>query len=477
MVVINVITLDQVSPWVDEVMFMDTPVNFVSGNGWTTHAWYAGGDQTPFSTYPPLYQMLEVVWMSIWGISLVSCRSLNLVLILLLGFACLKLSELFNDRKPSLLVVAIFSLLLWCNGEMAWMYRNGRPDILGAFLCVLSIIYAWNHLKNSKPLWPFVITCGFIVTSGMQATVFMGIVFICLFIFRWDMRKKIWPVFLSFVGGTFSGLLAMIIFMAINGHLFAFLVSVASYSGSLKHIAAELLPTFGPMLGLNPDEWLAKLADDTAPQPLWERILSVYNHIGYLSMILFNIIVIIILRKGLRFKSPYIIVFLIAQCVPILMIIAGRFMSYYHWMTLIPCIMCTTILLPKTNKVTNILLIITTIVVVADGASSFKKNTIYEKQQEWVKNLPITKMDHVAASFPLFYQIWEKTDNTYFPEIYPADSIKNIDYIICDGSSTKGTDKVTLFLEQLSMSEIYDIQIVDSCALPQLNCYKISPKQ
>ena len=33
--------LKHLTPWVDEVMFLDTPMHYVKGMGWTTFAWYS----------------------------------------------------------------------------------------------------------------------------------------------------------------------------------------------------------------------------------------------------------------------------------------------------------------------------------------------------------------------------------------------------------------------------------------------------
>ena len=49
--------LTNMAPWVDEVMFIDTPMHFINGKGWTTYAWYSVAKQTPFLLYPPLYSI------------------------------------------------------------------------------------------------------------------------------------------------------------------------------------------------------------------------------------------------------------------------------------------------------------------------------------------------------------------------------------------------------------------------------------
>ena len=74
--------LTNMTPWVDEVMFTDTPMHYVKGMGWTTHAWYSVAHQDPFLLYPPLYSMAMVLWMNIFGTTLMACRSLNLIVMM-----------------------------------------------------------------------------------------------------------------------------------------------------------------------------------------------------------------------------------------------------------------------------------------------------------------------------------------------------------------------------------------------------------
>jgi len=46
--------LSHLTPWIDEVMFVDTPMHYVKGMGWTTHSWYSIANQEPFMLYPPI---------------------------------------------------------------------------------------------------------------------------------------------------------------------------------------------------------------------------------------------------------------------------------------------------------------------------------------------------------------------------------------------------------------------------------------
>ncbi len=50
-IIVNVITLRNLPPWIDEVMLLDTPYNMAVHGAWSTTAWYRVAGQYPFSTF------------------------------------------------------------------------------------------------------------------------------------------------------------------------------------------------------------------------------------------------------------------------------------------------------------------------------------------------------------------------------------------------------------------------------------------
>ena len=85
--------LSSMTPWIDEVMMLDTSYNMAVHGAWETTAWYRVVGQYPFSTYPPLYQMAATAWIWLFGGSLVAVRSLNLIITFVLGGMCLRLMK------------------------------------------------------------------------------------------------------------------------------------------------------------------------------------------------------------------------------------------------------------------------------------------------------------------------------------------------------------------------------------------------
>lgn len=90
-VVVNLITLGNLVPWIDEVMILDTSCNAAVHGTWETTAWCRVARQSPFSTCPPLYQLLATAWIWLFGGSLLAVRGLNLLIVFLLGGVFLRL--------------------------------------------------------------------------------------------------------------------------------------------------------------------------------------------------------------------------------------------------------------------------------------------------------------------------------------------------------------------------------------------------
>jgi hypothetical protein len=93
--VVNLITLER-SPtvWRDEVMFTEPAVRFLQGHGFTATSWEAS-PQLPAVFNGPLYSLLLIPWLKLWGIGPVATRSLGLGLG---GLACFWLWRLCRRR-------------------------------------------------------------------------------------------------------------------------------------------------------------------------------------------------------------------------------------------------------------------------------------------------------------------------------------------------------------------------------------------
>ena len=132
---LNLITLER-SPtvWRDEVMFTEPAVRFLQGHGFTATSWEAPS-RLPAVLNGPLYSLLLIPWLKLWGIGPVAARSLGLVLggLATWGLWLLARRERLL-RSPTWRLAGVAVLL--CGFSLAWVCRSGRYDALGMFLVV-----------------------------------------------------------------------------------------------------------------------------------------------------------------------------------------------------------------------------------------------------------------------------------------------------------------------------------------------------
>ena len=145
-VVVNILTFDWKLAWNDETELTDTPANYVEFGQWISKAFSDYGGKAPFSIYVPLHQMFLALWMKIFGFSMISARSFNLLLTFSAGWGLLAFVRRLLNRYPNAISVIIFSLLFWGCFEFAYIYRNGRGDMLGVLLCVMLANHVYDYI-------------------------------------------------------------------------------------------------------------------------------------------------------------------------------------------------------------------------------------------------------------------------------------------------------------------------------------------
>lgn len=346
-VIVNIFTLSNLTPWIDEVMFLDTSYNAAVHGSWETTAWYRVAGQYPFSTYPPLYQMLAAVWIWLFGSSLVTVRSLNLLITFLLGGVCLRLMKRHGLRLTPW-AVTLFTVLLWGTDEMAWMYRNGRPDMLCALLFVFTVQAIDSHLFAKSPTTRIAViaTSALLLCSGIQAAAYLCAAWLYSFIVMKGRRKEAIRLLVLLLIGILVGMLMVMLFMLAHGRLEAFVGSIIQYSVTLSNLALTVLPWAGEIFGFSSTAYTQKLLElNTGQASFMERIAS---FAGYRSFIILTAVALVAyatsfrnnLSKLLGDKGFLLLMF--AIYVPVIMNMAGRFTTYYWWMAFLPLAVAVT---------------------------------------------------------------------------------------------------------------------------------------
>lgn len=429
--------LENAKPWIDEVMFSDMSMHYAKGMGWSTFAFYSKAKEIPFMFNMPLYTITLGFWMKIFGISLEASRSLNIVLTFFIGYYLLcfqkKMSITYNYFQ-----VTIFSLLLWFSSDMIFMWRDGRPDLIGALFFILFLIKVvdYHKVKSKKVQWQLIAYAALMTMAGIQNAVYLVLLLLLGVLILKTKRKQLFNIIVLAVCGDILGFIIAVCFMAYHGHLMGFLENIASFIGPLRTIATLVLPYLGEPMGLDTSYYMQKLSTSVETEPLIGRIVEIFSNPAFSILVLVNILSLIILwKKKIIESSGKIAVYFLIMAIfaPILMNLAGRFRSYYFWMAWLPLIISTSILFEwKKNKLTFVFISFALVFTISHGLKYLsQKGEEDELHAFFVKYGHLIKDQKVVAPFETFYEMGSLTNYTYYAEIYTKDYIPNdIAYII-----------------------------------------------
>lgn len=339
---------------------------------------------------------------------------------------------------------------------MAWMYRNGRVDILGAlwtFLLMLAVI-DYVQDKTSQPYKIFGISI-LLVLSGIQAGVFVGALFLFFFALFPAVRKKIATSFLLFCGGASTSIILTAVFMYFCGNLKAYLSSFITFSATLRTFYTAIRPYLSSILG-EPKTG----STDFAVEPTFlERLVDLFLSENFLIVLVVTVILILINVKHLQrplLRNKAFLMFVISLYIPLFMTIAGRFAIYYRWMCYLPMIYALTLLMNQyKNKLSQYVVTGGVCVLILIGIKSLgtPNDETYSKMAEFIHRQPFGKKDKIIATFPTFYEVKTMSDSCYFLEIYSIKDTPIADYIICPTEKGKMDEKVRYYLKAKSVEE------------------------
>ena len=507
-IIVNLATLSNLAPWIDEVMMLDTSYNMAFHGRWETTAWYRVVGEYPFSTYPPLYQMTAAVWMWLFGGSMVVVRSLNLLIAFVLGATCLRLMER-HGVELTLWTTALFTLLFWGTSEMAWMYRNGRPDMLGALVASLTILAIDHYLRaKSLPARMAVVACSALLfCSAIQAAVYLFALWLFFFIVMKSRRKTVVTLLPLLLAGFMLGLLFVSLFMLFNGRLEAFVCSLVQYSATLSDMALAVLPWVGSVLDFDVSPYTQKLSELTTDRSLTARLASITEYRSFLILSAITLTAYVTsfkhnLRRAETLFRPYgdegFLLLLCALYVPFFMNLAGRFAPYYRWMAFLPLLFSVVSMAGRSRSWCTLYGLVAVSMSVfgiqsmlphGDSDDGLIRSFVYRQH--------FSPSDAVVCPFSLFYEIKPVCDTCYFVGIFPTEYISHVDYIIeaPDGDerlrerlrvgaiagmgerSSGIFDKpITDYVNKLKADTTITLTVIDHQAHPSLTLYQVKKK-
>lgn len=480
-IIVNLATLDNLAPWIDEVMMFDTSYNMAFHGRWETTAWYRVVGEYPFSTYPPLYQMTVAVWMWLFGGNMMVVRSLNLLIAFVLGGICLRLLER-HGPEMTLWTTALFTVLFWSTSEMAWMYRNGRPDMLGALVASLTVL-AIDHYLRTRFLparMTVIASSALLFCSGIQAAVYLCALWLFCFIVMKSRRKAVVTFLPLLLAGFMLGLLLVSLFMLLHDRLEAFVCSLAQYSATLSDMALAVLPWVSELSGFDTSPYTQKLSELTTDRSLAARLASIteYRSFLILSVIAFTAYV-TSFRHNLRrlLCDEGFLLLLCALYVPLFMNLAGRFASYYRWMTFLPLLL-SVMSIACQRRLWCALYGLVAVIMSVFGIQSMLADGDwnYEQTRSFVQRQHFRAADILVCPFSLFYEVKPVCDTCYFVGIFPTEYINHIDYIIEAPDGDGFDQRITDYVNNLKADATSVLTVIDHCDHPSLTLYKVQTR-
>ena len=477
----NAITLSHLSPWIDEVMMLDTSYNMAFHGSWETTAWYRVVGQYPFSTYPPLYQMLATVWMWLFGGSLIVVRSMNLLFTFTLGCMSLRLMERHRLQLTQW-STALFTMLLWGTSEMAWMYRNGRPDMLCALVFVFTVFAIDRYLlvKSRVHRLAVIATSALLLCSGLQAAVYLCALWLFFFITMRGQRGEAVRLLVLLLSGFLLGLGLVSLFMLAHGRLMAFACSIIQYSATLSDLALTVLPWAGEFFDFNSEPFMQKLQELNTETSLIQQFSLM---VEYRSFVILFFVALLAYTAYFRrnwwnlLSDKGFMLLLCALYVPVMMNLAGRFTSYYRWMAFLPLIVSVTSIASR-HRFCCIAFSIVTILLTLFGIRSMwsADQWNHKNLHSFVQRQHFKPSDAVVCPFSTFYEIKPVCDTCYFVGIFPTDYLGHVDYIIEPSNGNEFDQPITDYVNRLKADSTVVLTTVDHCEHPSLTLYQVQTK-
>jgi hypothetical protein len=292
-------------PWVDEIQFADPAINLVLRGHFSSTVWIAQNSDGFWAGNAPLYTFLLSGWLRVFGVSPLSVRSLNFLL--MTAAVCL-IWELVRRNKwianPSWRL--LLCLLLMTGQGLTFSYRMGRYDVLGINLFALAALI-WS---GPASLWEYVLlaaVAALMPLAGLQLVAAAAVYCAILFLFLG--RNAISRIIAVGVGLVTGGAALYLLYTS-HGVWQAFRASTSAVGTMGQDVGSKLLA------------FPAAYANDKS-----------------LLLLLLAGLLIAILKPGQfiqwdRNLLPFSLT--VALVTPVVLSIGAKFPLYYAWMAFIP---------------------------------------------------------------------------------------------------------------------------------------------
>lgn len=478
-VIWNVVTMEYSIPWCDEVMLADTPATMHIYGEWATTAFYTMGEGSkPFSVYLPLYTWVLYAWISVLGFSFIKVRLCELLTTVILGAALLNLGKQ-TGKKFSAWSVLLFSLGFWFTDIMLDSYRQARPDMLGALMCVVFAIYVVKSLKGAKRYIPHLILFSALsVAAGIQSAVYLVLGFIFAAIFMRPVKQLLRPVICCVIG-FIIGMSVSFLYMACFGEGKAFIVSIMNASGSVMKVWGLVRSVIFPLMGKE----VTPLVYPEGPNMTFaEKLMEIFGYTSAVVLFASNILLLVVNQvwKNWNKYRLQVIVFSFSIFVILGYNVAGRYQGYYMWTAILPMLF-SLLMWMNVEKKWNVLLIAIAVIFISVSALSrypLSGETPCDRINAFIAKQNFKKSDKIAAPFSTFYALKPTHPNTYFYQVYPQDLMGDVNYIILPKEGDDyNLERMRTYLNSVKSNPKYVVSEVSTMKDPDLILYGIFYKQ
>jgi len=474
-ITVNIMTLTWTPlPWFDEAWFVDTAVNFALDNHWTTTAQISYAGETPIALYPPLYQFLLGLWIKVFGFSIFTVRSFNIIIAAACSLFLFLIFRKMGYLKQTFTIV-LFVFLFWGTGLFAWSYRNGRPDMVNLLFTILLVYQYIMYIKDGGNCFKYglFLNAVLLLTSGLQAIPFVVFFLVFVYILNKQIRNKTFVSMISIFTGFIVGILIIYCHFVILEHPKSFFWQFAQ-SETISNLLHKI-----PFISDN--IVLASKENSDMKESFISGLIDCYlQNKNYIIFTAVNFIAVLFLylKRIIKLHTIEIQIYLFSILMPVVMFLAGHCLSPYTWMFFFPAVGLCIILIEKyKNMSINIvycaLTIAFTIVLGLPNALIKSDKNVFNNISEFIDKQRFEKDVSILSCYCAYYQLRSITKNSY-NAIYPIEqSHKNVDYIlqteIKEHDSEQFSDRIKSIIDSGKT-----IECVDSMNYyPKLKLYKV----